>query len=342
MQPEKYSVTWHSYSDHLKSMIKELMMNEDLSDVTLVTEDNQQIKAHINILSACSPVLKEILKKQKNSIINLRDIQFSEMESIMQFIYLGEATFYGERMDEFLAVAKSLKIKALCNAVTEINDELKDKPSPETTSEKMRKTSEQIVISKDIIKQAPQIKKESVRLKRKFACDQCGYQATQHHNLTKHIQSIHEGVKYCCDHCDHQFTDKGYLKRHIQSKHEGVRYACDQCDYQAKHQPNLKIHIQTKHEGVKFACDQCDYQDSYQGNLTRHIQSKHVGSKYACDHCDNRFTKIYNLKIHIQSKHEGARYACEQCDYQASKQSNLTRHINSKHEVVKYAAGLTS
>lgn len=44
----------------------------------------------------------------------LRGVQYSEMESIMQFIYIGEATFYEERMDEFLAVAKSLEIKELC------------------------------------------------------------------------------------------------------------------------------------------------------------------------------------------------------------------------------------
>ena len=54
----------------------------------------------------------------------LRGIQFSEIESILQFIYLGEATFYEERMDEFLAVAKSLEIKELCSAETERNEEL--------------------------------------------------------------------------------------------------------------------------------------------------------------------------------------------------------------------------
>ena len=54
MHQEKYSLTWHTYSDHLKMMMKELMMNEDFSDVTLVTEDKKHIKAHINILSTCS------------------------------------------------------------------------------------------------------------------------------------------------------------------------------------------------------------------------------------------------------------------------------------------------
>ena len=113
MRQEKYTLTWHSYSDHLKSMMKELMMNEDFSDVTLVTEDKKHIKANINILSTCSPVFKDILKKEKSSnhIMYLRGVQYSEIESIMQFIYLAEATFYKERMDEFLAVAKSLEIK---------------------------------------------------------------------------------------------------------------------------------------------------------------------------------------------------------------------------------------
>ena len=90
MHPEKCILTWYTYSDHLKSMMRELMMNEDFSDVTLVTEDKKHIKANISILSACSPVFKDILKKEPNSnqIMYLRGVQFSEMESIMQFIFL--------------------------------------------------------------------------------------------------------------------------------------------------------------------------------------------------------------------------------------------------------------
>ena len=40
----------------------------------------------------------------------------------MQLIYLGEVTFPEERMDEFIAVAKSLEIKELCSAETKTND----------------------------------------------------------------------------------------------------------------------------------------------------------------------------------------------------------------------------
>merc|ERR1739838_187135 len=123
-------------------------MNEDFADVTLVTEDKKQIKANASILSACSPVFKDILKKEKNSnqIMYLRGIQYPEMESIMQFMYLGEATFYEERMDEFLAVAKSLEIKELCTAGTESNDEPDDQPLPDDQDTSTELAEEQNVI----------------------------------------------------------------------------------------------------------------------------------------------------------------------------------------------------
>ena len=280
MHQEKYSLTWHSYSDHLKSMMKELMMNEVFSDVTLVTEDKKQIKANINILGACSPVFKDILKKDKNSnqIMYLRGIQFPEMESIMQFIYLGEATFYEERMDEFLAVAKSLEIKELCNAGPEQDDEPNDEPfscSPVTSTENME---EKNVVSEKMQMQAPQEKERQRRV-------------------------VNIDGKYECDQCHKIYYSQRGLYRHKQSDHQGVKYACDQCDYQATQQIHLTTHIQSKHEGIRFACDHCDYQANYPTDLTRHIRSRHEGVKYACDQCDQQFTQRSSLRTHIKNKH---------------------------------------
>ena len=302
MHPEKYSLTWHTYSDHLKSMMKELMMNEDFNDVTLVTEDKKKIRANVNILSACSTVFGDILKKEKNSntVMYLRGIQSSEIESILQFIYLGEATFYEERMDEFLAVAKSLEIKELCNAEADTNDEPEDESSttnPGTSKENIR---EQRIVSD----QPPQERRREV---------------------------VRVNGKYECEPCQKTFSGRGALYNHNKSAHDGVKYACDQCDYQATTQWNLTTHIQSVHEGVKYACDQCDYQASRQDHLTTHIQSKHEGIKYACDQCEYQATTQGNLTVHIKSKHEGVKYSCDQCDYQAGYQSLLNRHMQSKH-----------
>ena len=276
MHQEKYSLSWHTYSDHLKSMMKELMMNEDFSDVTLVTEDKKQIKANVNILSACSAVFKDIFKKEKNSstIMYLRGIQYSEMESIMQFIYLGEATFYEERMDEFLAVAKSLEIKELCNAETELNDEPKDYPLTNGQDTSTDLFEEEPVIP-DIKNKEDQQERCVVNGNAKFECDQCDKTYSGHSGLYTYKQSVHQGVNYACDQCDFKASYKCYLNTHSKSKHEGVKYACDQCDYQATRQDNLTVHIQSKHEGIKYACDQCDFQASQKSNLRTHIKYKH-------------------------------------------------------------------
>ena len=278
MHQEKYSLTWHTYSDHLRDMMKELMMNEDYSDVTLVTEDKKHIKANVSVLSACSPVFKEIFKRERISIsiMYLRGIQFSEMESILQFIYLGEATFYEERMDEFLAVAKSLEIKALCNAEPETNSEPNAEPLQSDPVTQNDKVEEQYVTS-DVSKNHPQKerRREVVSLKGRYECEFCQKTFSTQSNLTLHIKSKHEGVKYACDQCDYQATLKGNLTQHVQSKHEGVKYACDKCDYIAKLKSNLNVHIQSKHEGTKYACDQCDYRATQQSNLRRHIRNNH-------------------------------------------------------------------
>merc|ERR1711946_599 len=114
--------------------------------------------ANINILSACSPIFKDILKKEKGSttVMYLRGIQFSEMESIMQYIYLGEATFYEEKVDELIAVAKSLEIKELCNAEHKANNEQDDELAPSDPVTGTEMIDEQNDISDHTTKQAPQ------------------------------------------------------------------------------------------------------------------------------------------------------------------------------------------
>ena len=333
MHQEKYSLTWHAFSDHLKNMMKELMMNEDFADVTLITEDKKQINANMSVLSACSPVFKDILKKDKNSsaIMYLRGIQYSEMESIMKYIYLGEAKCYEERMDEFLAVAKSLEIKEFCENETGKNDKPSETLSPKEV-EKEVVMSDQKIYSQEIeelcktetgTNDEPRVTSSPVTI--------------SDHKPKQGYQS----VMYKCDQCDYQNHRKDKRATHIQSKHEGVKYYCDQCDYKANLQDGLTKHIRSKHDGIKYACDQCDYEANRKDNLTNHVKSKHEerqanqldgsGVMYECGQCDFQFTHQSSLTKHIQSKHEGVKYACDQCDYQATQKSSLTRHFKRKH-----------
>ena len=245
MHPEKYSLAWNNYSDHLRDMMKK-MMNDDFTDVTLVSEDRKHIKAHKNILSACSPVFKDIVNLEQSSkpIIYLRGINFSDLESIMQFIYLGEATFHEERMDEFLSVAKSLKIKELCNAEAETNSN--DEPSPSDPVNSANNVEEESMRSSHI--KNINDKREVIRMNGKYECNQCDKTYNRSSELNRHSKSKHDGVNYACDQNNSQFTDQGSIRNHNKSKHAGVIFACDQCDYQATRPDSFKKHIESIHK----------------------------------------------------------------------------------------------
>ena len=126
MNQEKFNLAWHTYTDHLKEMLHDMMSSNEFTDVTLVSEDKKKFKAHRIILSASSSVFKSIISDTilSSPIIYLRGIHSFEIESILQFMYLGEATFYQERMNEFINVAKSLEIK-------EISKDIEDPTSNE-------------------------------------------------------------------------------------------------------------------------------------------------------------------------------------------------------------------
>ena len=116
---EKYTLNWHTFTDHLQLMFKDLYEEEKHSDVTLVCDDQTQFKAHKIVLRACSPVFKKIIDNNpsQHPLIYLRGIQRHELEAILQFIYLGEGKIQFERIEEFIKVAKDLEVKEISNSL---------------------------------------------------------------------------------------------------------------------------------------------------------------------------------------------------------------------------------
>ena len=81
MSSETYNISWHTYSDHLRQMLHEMLKSDKLTDVTLVCDDKRQFKAHKIVLSACSKTFKFIIDDlpHSSSVIYLKGIQQQEM-----------------------------------------------------------------------------------------------------------------------------------------------------------------------------------------------------------------------------------------------------------------------
>ena len=124
---EKFNISWDSFLFHGKDLFRELKETQNFSDVTLVSDDQYQFKAHKFILSYCSAVFRSILSgNPQNSTIYLRGIHHEVLKSILEFIYLGETTFHKERMDDFISTAKDLNIKEIGEDVDDISGKKSD------------------------------------------------------------------------------------------------------------------------------------------------------------------------------------------------------------------------
>ena len=111
---ETYNISWHTYTDHLRTMLHDMLATANLSDVTLVSDDNKQIRAHKFVLSYSSPVFKNIIGNLHNdAMIFLRGIMHQELKAILEFLYVGQVSIPKDRVDEFFKVASDLQIQSL-------------------------------------------------------------------------------------------------------------------------------------------------------------------------------------------------------------------------------------
>ena len=319
---EQFNFKWHTFESHGQQVLKNLLETPEFSDITLVSDDQHPYKVHRFILSAGSSVFRNILTNNPlNTSIYLRGIHHEELESILQFLYLGETAIKQARMNQFLNVAINMGVKELDSNILDNKE----------SNVKEEKTSHP----------ASQVEKQSNKIIDINTTGNDNFEVQETENFDKKVQievndekslTLHDKKQYLCDQCDYTSAQYVTLKNHKQSKHEGIRYPCDQCDYKAPRIDSLKKHIRTVHEGIKYPCEQCDYQATMPYILKVHVKTQHEGIKYQCEKCDCSFNHSNNLLSHIRYKHEDIKYSCLQCDFQAPRSKALQRHIKAKHE----------
>ena len=88
-----------------------------LCDITLITKDDQELKAHRNILSAASPffckLLQSDMKENRDGIVRLEEISGSVMEDVLEFIYTGTVEVTEENAEELVVATNYLLVPNL-------------------------------------------------------------------------------------------------------------------------------------------------------------------------------------------------------------------------------------
>ena len=127
--PDKLSITWGKFQSNLSSTFSSLRSSQYFTDVTLVSDDLQQVEAHKLVLTACSGYFGSILKRSTHPhpLLCLEGVSSAQLSHILQYIYNGEIMLNQEDVEQFLTIAKRLRLQGLTS-----NDDQESKPHSET------------------------------------------------------------------------------------------------------------------------------------------------------------------------------------------------------------------
>ena len=234
MTNERFFLKWNDFQSLVQVSFEELRNDIDFTDVTLACED-QSIKAHKVVLSACSPFFKKLLKTHSHPqpLIYMKGMKSSSLTAIMDFLYLGEANVFQEELDSFLALAEDLQLKGL----EDNSKENSEQPNDTFNHNERRAEVNQIHNNPDRV--ISDVKLENEANLTKGGAIMAHQQKPKIHGLIEpatmaKIESmIDKRVDgYYCENCGYKTkrTRKDQMKEHVEKHIDGLEYPCDSCN----------------------------------------------------------------------------------------------------------------
>ena len=239
---EKLFLKSNDFQDLARSSFAELRADTDFTDVTLACED-QSIKAHKVILSACSPFFKKLLKNHPHPqpLIYMRGMKLSDLNAIVDFIYLGEVNVFQDQLETFLALTEELQLKGLDDSSEEKTSEYPmELPSNgrRTDLNERQNTTDGLIpnlvyggntFEGIVMKNQPKLKQTSLIEPKTIAriemmiekgvegyswCTKCGYKTKQLAHMREHVEKHIEGLEYPCKFCSKVLKSSNSLRVH--------------------------------------------------------------------------------------------------------------------------------
>ena len=132
---EKFCLKWNDFESNISSSFKDIKDEKDFMDVTLACEESQ-VTAHKVVLSACSSFFKSVLRRNphQHPLLYMKGVSFSDLESLLDFMYYGEVNIAQENLNSFLAVAEELQVKGLTQSSSNSSNSNQTQTSTATKS----------------------------------------------------------------------------------------------------------------------------------------------------------------------------------------------------------------
>ena len=235
---EKFSLTYNDFGTNVVRSFSSLRRDSALCDVTLVTDDHKQVRAHKIVLATCSEFFQTIFQNSPSHssqmMLYLSDFSSDDLHTILDYIYLGEARMFQEGLDKFLNLAQKLKLEGLLGPKDEetldrdtshhIENEEKNMMRQTNTVKRQQQRVSQVSFDGNMdIEELNQKILEYTRTEGdKCICTQCGKESTgknKKQNLAKHIETHFEGLSFTCNLCGKTARSRNSLQSHLSHNH---------------------------------------------------------------------------------------------------------------------------
>jgi len=341
MSSEKFCLRWNDFESNISTAFRELRNDKDFFDVTLAC-NGEQLQAHKVILSACSPLFRNILRQNphQHPLLYLKGVKYSDLQSVLNFMYHGEVNVAQEELNSFLAVAEELSVKGLtqnqssAQSKKESSDSYVSKPhalkppdvkhgSQETSapSKRVHPTLPQQTTTEgrrnnntdDDIQEVLPVKSEPRDV---LPQDQLTPQT--HNMFSSQRQSTHtlsqvedeQALVYAEDGYDDygQYgDDQDYQIGFTDSSMGSQQTSASRTGSLPEgHRQRLNDCIlKTEELGVvSFKCVLCGKATQRKDAILNHIENIHFPGSYKCHYCDQVFNSQNTRNVHIGRKHK--------------------------------------
>ena len=344
---------WDQFQTNIKSSFQNVRSSQNFCDVTLVSEDGDLVEAHRVILTVSSKFLQNILSaptavKHPHPFIYLSGVKSEYLNSVLDFMYSGEAYIAQENLYSFLEVAKILQVKGLIEAEKTNNFTkpiMKNSwPVKEEKLEIVKENSEENEMNTHI--EEVDSKKFDTILNDKIDKTHQGSNILpmksrpKNEKFKEDMFFIHND-KILCKVCDFLADDVDEIKEHIESHMETFEYLQVR---KRKHRSEV-WNFATKIDSDTAKCTLCDKAFScFRGttsNIHQHLATFHgkIINGFKVDNQERKKKKSAVWNFATKGENSATCKICNKT-FIATRgtTTNIMMHIKTKHkdEVIQY------
>jgi len=325
---EKFCLRWNDFESNISGAFRELREEKDFFDITLACDDNQ-IQAHKVILSACSQFFRNILRRNphQHPLLYLKGVKYSELMSVLNFMYHGEVNVAQEELNSFLSVAEDLRVKGLTQNNSEsLNNQRKESIIGRTPTEKEAPKRQRPIPAPNVNSNRSQAPKASTFLNQDdddiqevvpVKSEPKENMPLQQYNTGEENQDAYNtGVQsnMADEHHGSVALEDGYPEESFDyGQYEGYDLMGSNADFASEADSNkglLDATILSKMEECHDAmnlkvwrCTECGHQSRKKSNICQHVERKHMNLTYNCSFCPAILSSRYELNAHNLRKH---------------------------------------